>query len=70
MPSERQAIANLIVAGMNLREHWAEQKTYIEMDATNMAIRAAEMRRRDAETKREFLAALRQAERGQDIEHP
>ena len=54
--------AALIVAGKNLRQHWADQALYLKMDAQTMAMNAAEMRKRDTEVKREFLAALKIAE--------
>jgi len=63
-------LAPLIVAGMNLRQHWADQEAYLEMDASQMIMRSAEMRKRDADTKREFLAALRQIERGDHHKEP
>jgi hypothetical protein len=57
------SLAPLVVAGMNLRQHWTDQSLYLEMDASQMIMRSAEMRKRDAEIKREFLAALRHISR-------
>lgn len=62
--AEREAIAALIVAGKNLRQHWLDTDAYKEMDGFSMVMRAKEMRQRDAETKRDFLDALKQAEKG------
>jgi hypothetical protein len=63
MPDERETLAPLIVAGMNLRQYWADCEDYKQMSTMDMIRKSTEMRRRDAKTKREFLAALKQVER-------
>lgn len=52
------SVAALIVAAKNLCQYWDDVERYLEMDATAMTSRAAEMRKRDAAIKQEVRTAI------------